>query len=604
MKTLIKLILALASLFALALILVIIFIDPNDYKDQVQSQAKSALNRTLVIDGELGWGFYPTLSISTGKVRLLNEAGFNRDNLIEIQGVSAGIQLIPLLTGNVELSHIKLDGLRINLITNRKGKSNLDGIGEERPIDTTQRPKSSSTPDLKSLSIAGLVISDAQIESQDLVNKTTSLLNIKEITLGQFALAKTTPLTMLISLATEELSGEFMINGNVTVSEDLKRVNVNQFGIESTLAGNALPNGEVKLSLASEIVVQPQPLQLTFDALIVNANDLQLTGNASLALADKTKVRFDFNGNEWNLDQFIASKTTEETDAQSASVEQEPNLSFLNGLDVDGKVVLAGMQVSGLTIGKVVLKTKIINGVAKIAPLTAQLYQGKLRLEAEVVDGNGQNSYAVSQQLNGVAIQPLLNDLAQTTMLAGTTNMAFNATGSGLTVTKIKQKLKGQGNFEVLDGALYGINIPQKIRSAKATLTGGTEANSNQTQKTDFSSLTGQFKISDAVFNNTSLMMSAPFLRLEGNGLANIIKSSLDYRLKTTLVSTSKGQGGASEDELAGIAIPLKITGTFSDPKFSLDTSGALKSKLDQEKDRAKDKLKNKLKDKLGGLFK
>ena len=67
------------------------------------------------------------------------------------------------------------------------------------------------------------------------------------------------------------------------------------------------------------------------------------------------------------------------------------------------------------------------------------------------------------------------------------------------------------------------------------------------------------------------------------------------------------------------------MTGSFTDPKFGLDTGGALKAKLDQEKaalksklndakanakikaDKAKadakKKLKDKLKNKLNGLF-
>ena len=99
--------------------------------------------------------------------------------------------------------------------------------------------------------------------------------------------------------------------------------------------------------------------------------------------------------------------------------------------------------------------------------------------------------------------------------------------------------------------------------------------------------------------------MISPLLRLNGAGTANIISEEIDYKLAVTVVGSLKGQG--SDTDLGGLKIPLKVSGSFTDPKFGLDTSGALKAKLNAEKDKlkekAKAKLKDKLKDKFGGLF-
>ena len=95
--------------------------------------------------------------------------------------------------------------------------------------------------------------------------------------------------------------------------------------------------------------------------------------------------------------------------------------------------------------------------------------------------------------------------------------------------------------------------------------------------------------------------MLSPLLRLKGAGTANIIKETINYKLGVTVVGSLKGQGGATDDQLSGLNIPLKVTGTFAKPKFGLDTSGALKSKLDAEKKKLKQKAKDKLKEKLEG---
>jgi len=605
MKKLLVLLAALVSIFVGILILVMLVIDPNDYKVQIETQAKDSLDRTLVLDGDLSWSFFPNIGIVTENVRIENPKGFNRANLMEVAKVEIGVKMLPLLTGDVELGQLSFHGFRLNVVTNRDGKSNLDGIGDKGQASSEQDNKDTSEQagvNLNSLSLAGISILDAQIEVQDWVNNTHSLLNIKELTLGEFELGASAPLKVVIDLASDTISGEFLLSGNVLVNKDFSQFSIKQLAVNSLLSGSALPNGDLSIDIGSAITVELDPMRIAIDDISLNANDIQLSGHANLAMAKKTKVRFDLTGNVWDLEQFVSDQAQATPSEQDGPSDVEPDLSFLNGLDVDGQLTIAGMKVNGLTLGKTVMHTVVKNGVAKLAPLKAQLYDGSVTVNAQVVDGHGQNSYAVTKEISGISLQPLLKDLADTGLLAGTTNFTVKVSGQGLSVDKIKKNMVGNGRFEILDGALYGVNIPQKIRTAKAALTGGDKGAADTQQKTDFTALTGDFSISDGIVNNSALTMAAPFLRLDGNGVANIIDSTLDYRLKAILVGTSKGQGGATDK--GGLTLPLKITGTFSEPKYSLDTSGALKAKIDQEKEKAKEKLKDKLKDKLGDLFK
>ena len=57
----------------------------------------------------------------------------------------------------------------------------------------------------------------------------------------------------------------------------------------------------------------------------------------------------------------------------------------------------------------------------------------------------------------------------------------------------------------------------------------------------------------------------------------------------------SKGQGGKEKDELAGIEIPLKISGTMQKPKYALDTKALVEGQLKDKVESGKEKLKNKL---------
>lgn len=113
------------------------------------------------------------------------------------------------------------------------------------------------------------------------------------------------------------------------------------------------------------------------------------------------------------------------------------------------------------------------------------------------------------------------------------------------------------------------------------------EADSDETKKTDFSELTASFTIKDGVAHNEDLAMKAPILRLakgDSRGDINIGSETINYTATPTIVKSIKGQGGENLDELAGIAIPLKISGTFTNPKFGLDTkaiaTGLAKAKV------------------------
>ena len=74
--------------------------------------------------------------------------------------------------------------------------------------------------------------------------------------------------------------------------------------------------------------------------------------------------------------------------------------------------------------------------------------------------------------------------------------------------------------------------------------------------------------------HNEDLDVKAPLFRLGGAGDINIGASSLDYSAKAAVVATSKGQGGAERDNLAGLTVPVHLSGPFDDLKYQVDYRG------------------------------
>ena len=120
------------------------------------------------------------------------------------------------------------------------------------------------------------------------------------------------------------------------------------------------------------------------------------------------------------------------------------------------------------------------------------------------------------------------------------------------------------------------------------------------------------------VLENQDRLAKSPFLRVTGAGKVNLVNETLDYVVKPVIVSTAAGQGGEGLEDLKGVPIPVKMTGPYADPKFSIDwaqvATGTQKAKLEEKKaevkqqleekkQEAKEQLEDKLKDKLKGFF-
>jgi len=98
------------------------------------------------------------------------------------------------------------------------------------------------------------------------------------------------------------------------------------------------------------------------------------------------------------------------------------------------------------------------------------------------------------------------------------------------------------------------------------------------------------------VARNDDLDVKAPLVRLGGAGDIDIGNSQLNYIARATVVATSKGQGGADLDHLAGLTVPVKLTGPFDAPKYEIDYRSLA---TDAVKAKAKEKLQDKLRDLL-----
>lgn len=508
--------------------------------------------------------------------------------LVTINNLAMDLQA----SGTDQKIDAKLSGLvEANLATQQHRITNLAITGD---IENEKLPGGKAKLDVKTNIVANLA--DETFQANDLAVKLADL-------------------TMNGRLQAEKiLSDDLAFNGNVQIKPFNLRKLASDLKIELPEMAD---NSTLELvQLSSEIngskdAINAKELQLTLD-------QSQLAGQFGISNFEKPAYTFNLTLDQIDADRYLPpaqEKEVNAADAKSAKEVATPAtaaatessefpLETLRDINAKGSFKIGKLKASGISSENIVITIDAKDGQIKLSPLSADLYQGKYQGNVNL-DARGDSlKLAVDENLQGVQAGPLLKDLTGNDRISGTANANVKLNGSGKDIDGIKQSLAGNGAFSFTDGALKGINIAEAIRQAKAVISGQRATDAAGPVQTDFSSLKGSFTAKEGIVNNQDLELMSPLLRVTGAGDIDIPREVIDYAVRVSIVSTAEGQGGRGLEDLRGLTIPVKITGSFENPRPSVDLASVLKDQATGEiKAKAEEKLKEKLGEGLGGLL-
>ncbi len=328
-----------------------------------------------------------------------------------------------------------------------------------------------------------------------------------------------------------------------------------------TFSGPAVPQKTVTLPIAAAVKADLAKQDASVD-LSTKFDETSITAKLGASKFEPLVATFDVAIDKLNLDRYIPA------DKRDAKGDDRIELSALKGRTVSGKFAAGALTVKRVKLENVKAEIKLANGRLDVSPHSANLYGGTLA-GALSADANG-NRFEVKENIAGVALGPLLRDAAQKDAMEGRANIALDVQTVGTTVPALKRALAGNARITMKDGAVKGINLAESFRNAKAAL-GSKSTQGDSKKQTDFSDMSASFVIKGGVAHNEDLKAAAPFARLGGAGDIDIGGNSINYLAKAALVATSKGQGGKSAGDVAGITVPVKITGSLDNPSWTID---------------------------------
>lgn len=408
------------------------------------------------------------------------------------------------------------------------------------------------------------------------------------------------------------------INGSLTTpfAADMKAETID---LPAIAAAFTLPNpggGTLKLKANGRAGVDLGK-HVVNAALKGSLDDSNFDAKFGLARFSPPAYTFDIGIDRIDLDHYRSSASGKpaapaSAPAGGAAPEQPIDLSALKTLNANGTLRIDSLKVQNLKAANVRVGVHAANGRAEINPLNASLYGGTVAgaLSATAVEPP---QFTARQNLSGINIGALLKDAIGKDPVDGKGNVQVDIATSGATVSQMKRSLGGSAKLELRDGAVRGMNLAQIIRDAKAKIgavRGDAPAQTgtgSADQKTDFSELSGSFRIAKGVAHNDDLSLKSPLIRVAGAGDVDLGNDRLDYLVKATVVASLQGQGGPELQALKGLTVPVRLSGPFTAIGWKVDFAGLVgdvaRQKLDEKKEDVKKKLQDQLQDKLKGLF-
>ena len=271
---------------------------------------------------------------------------------------------------------------------------------------------------------------------------------------------------------------------------------------------------------------------------------------------------FDLKIDRLNLDRYFPPSKKE------SNPNERLDLSALKGPSATGKAEIGSLTARRVKLSNVKADIKLAGGKLEVSPHSANLYGGTLA-GSFGADASG-NRITIKETIQGVQVGPLLRDAVEQDRLEGRGNVNFDIAMAGPSVASLKKSMGGSARVELRDGAVKGINLGEAIGDVRSVVGKGPKTN-DPSKRTDFSEITASFNIRNGVAHNQDLQGKAPLFRLSGAGDIDIGNSTLNYGAKASLVATSKGQGGRDLTNLAGVTIPVRVTGSLEKPDIAVD---------------------------------
>lgn len=603
-------ILSIIGVLAIALVVagvaIIKSIDFNQYKGEISKQAKAATGRDLTIAGDLNLSISLTPSISVDGVTFSNADWGSKPEMISVKKFAAKMSLMPLLSGNIQINEVILEGVQLLAEKDKSGKANWE-FGAPAKKEETDKD-SAGSGDMTLPVVESVRMKDVNITYKDAQAGQEYALNLASVDLKSTGLND--PLKLMVKGA---INGqEFSVGGQVGSINALVdgevfplKLDIAALKVDIGLDGKAgVPDGrptadlklmidaasmaetlsaaaalepslkDIKLPLQGGLKVGSQmkldgPTKISLGNLDATIGPISMTGHVNADLSGKRPaVDVALKTDTLNLDELLPKQEEKPAAAEPDKSADKgdgrvfPNdplpLDGLKAADAKVKFNANRIIVQGMNIDDVVVNLDLNNGRLHVNPLSALVSAGKINGDVTLDASSGTAALKAKLGVDQLDYGQLLTHQGIDKMAEGKVDVDVDVTGSGGTVRQLMAGLNGKTRVVTKDG---------KLDSGALNIV-STDLLSIMDSKDDKKIMCGvvHFNITKGMADAHAIVFETGGISVVGTGSANLADETLKLRVEPRAKKTS----------LASAAmVPVDVDGTFMKPEWHVDMAGA-----------------------------
>lgn len=606
---------AMALILALAVGLAGLMLLPQERIARIAAdQLGAQTGRAVTLAAPLSLSFWPVLGIETGPVSIANADWAEAAPMLEARALSIAVDAAAALRGEVRIRRVLAQDPVLRLSRGRDGRANWDFSGAAAPAanaapETAGGP--APLPVLERLELRGarLIYAEPDRTPLDLGGVDLVLAWPDPGGVADLSVAMG-PSGARLKIAAQIADFAAFLNGavaRITAEISAPGGSLRFVGRASTsgaaagrIEADAADSARLARAAGLGALHIPPGLgrsaslraDLTYTAdgrLALRDLDLALDGNRMRGAADidlSGKPRFtarlaagalDLTGLGAGAESGAGAGPGAGTGSQAWS--RDPIDASALGL-ADGSLTFAAQSVA-------LPQTRLgaVQGTLRIDSARAVLEFARLEAFGGQITGqlvaNNRSGLSVGGDLTArnLGTAMLLTDLAGFDRLSGPASGHLAFLGVGQDMAAIMASLSGKGGIEMGQGRIAGFDLDALMAGDKSAR--GT---------TVFDRLTAGFTIAGGVLRNDDLAMSLPNFRADGAGQIGLAARDADYLITPVAL---RPRGGA------GLALPIRIRGPWSDLSIRPELDGILKEKADAKIEAVRAETEERLKQKL-----
>jgi len=625
----------LKGFFALIVILILIVVaavafllvgvDPNSYKPELEKLAKQN-NIQLIIDGDLGWSFFPNLAVQAGTTTITatdkSETGIPD---IQFQQADFILDWKALVSRTVRLSAIDIDGAVIKIESAEEAANVAAAPGAAA---ATQKTKTADLPFELAIDQLSLTNSRITLVTPGEPNKVLEQLNFTSedlnldgrafpITLSVSTTLPDQPSPIAIEFDSQlkfqleeqvaELTGSTLkldgikklpikldfnalyegqkdsiklsdISGKVGSAAIKGAINVLQLQTAPSASGqlsiqNLLfselpidepPEGFKKLDIKTQFSASEALIKL--DQLKLALDNFNIGGNLSLKLEGPRQLEMALKGGH-----LVLPTTSEESGAgtENQAVLLTPilaPLALLEGGKGHIELNLDSVTSDNIKVDQLHLNLFANGKVLDITDLSGAVFGGKFQVTTKVDLKNKTPKVKFSKKLTNIDIYNTLSTLAEQSDIRGRLSMDFNGASSGDTQETLMANVVGNGKLSVSELQVENINV-ERSYCEMAALVEKVAVKQTWVNHTRLKDVQSDIHWKNQIITLPNLTTGMGNVAVAGNGTVNLEQEAYNMLITANLQDDSTSETGChiKSKSIRNRDIPLRCTGSFAE---------------------------------------